>query len=481
MKRSVAVFAAAGLAFSPAFAQPSPAPAANSLVRQLNDAFADVYEKIAPAVAVIEVQSSGETPLNGLPDGIDFFFRGAPRKQSQSTDIGSGFIITADGYILTNNHVIKGAAKDGIVVRLKDGRKFPAKLVGSDDKTDVAVIKVEATGLPVAELGDSDKARVGQFAFAVGAPWGELPYSFTVGVISAKGRSNLTPNVYEDYIQTDAAINPGNSGGPLCDIDGKVIGMNTLIAGIDRGLGFAIPIKMAGDVGRQIIATGHVSRPWLGINILGIEESEDMQAYFRDLQKGVVVRDIIPNTPAYASELQSGDVILKVDGVPVSIAHDLQKEILTKQIGQMVQLDIWRNGHVAQISLRTSEQPDRVLRASSRRNGAWLRNEEQPQPQAKKEGYGEFGMQVQDAPPGKGGKAGALIADVADDSLAAAAGLLPNDVIVEVGNKPVRSKAEFDALISQMDISRGVMLLVDRDGQKTFAILKPPAGDGLSN
>jgi len=479
MKRSVAFFAAVGMAFSPALAQPAPPSVANPLVRQLNDAFADVYEKVAPSVVVIEVQSTSDSTLNGLPEGLDMFFRGPNSRASRNTEIGSGFIISADGYILTNNHVVESATKGGITVKLKDGRKFSGELIGTDERADVAVIKIDAKDLPAAELGDSDKARVGQFAFAIGAPL-ELAYSFTAGIISAKGRSNLTRQSYEDYIQTDAAINPGNSGGPLCDIDGKVIGVNTLIAGIDRGLGFAIPIKLAGDVSHQLIASGHVSRPWLGINIMGIEESEELQAYFHDLQKGVVVRDVIPNTPAYASDLQNGDVILKVDGVPVSLAHDLQREILAKQIGQMVQLDVWRDGHLARVSVRTSEQPDRVIRASSHRPDAWMQKQSQPNASPHKD-YGEYGMKVEDAPPGNGGKAGALVSDITDDGLAAASGLLANDVIVEAGGKPVRSKADFEAALSQSDLSRGVMLSVDRGGQRTFAILKSRVGQDSVN
>ena len=205
---------------------------------------------------------------------------GAPTQTNQH----SGFLITSDGYILTNDHVVGDAAREGITVRLKDGRKFPASLIGLDDKSDLAVIKIDAKDLPTVELGDSDAAKVGQFAFAIGAPF-ELPYTFTVGVISAKGRTNLTDSRnYEEYIQTDASINPGNSGGPLCDIDGRVVGVNTLIYRMNRGLGFAIPINLAREVGDQLISSGRVSRPWLGIEIVGIEESEALQRYFPDLR-----------------------------------------------------------------------------------------------------------------------------------------------------------------------------------------------------
>src|SRR4029077_13845888 len=239
-------------------------------------------------VVVIEVKRSSDVSLRGLPEGLEFFLR-EPDNAPLQTDLGSGFLISSDGYVLTNDHVVSDATKDGISVRLKDGRKFPAKLVGMDDKSDLAVIKIDAQQLPTVELGDSDAAKVGQFAFAIGAPF-ELPYTFTVGVISAKGRNKLTNSrSYEEYIQTDASINPGNSGGPLCDIDGHVIGVNTLIYRMNRGLGFAIPINLARRVSEQLITSGRVSRPWLGIEIVGIEENEGLQRYFPELKKGVVI------------------------------------------------------------------------------------------------------------------------------------------------------------------------------------------------
>ncbi|HRJ74222.1 MAG TPA: trypsin-like peptidase domain-containing protein, partial [Terrimicrobiaceae bacterium] len=243
----------AGLMAGSAYAQDS--TAAGALARQMNDSFADVYEKVAPAVVVIEVRRSSDAAVSGLPEGLEFFFRNQDgRPSGPSTDQGSGFLISKDGYILTNNHVVEDAAEGGITVQLKDGRKFAGSLIGMDDKSDLAVLKVDAGNLPFVELGDSDKARVGQFAFAIGAPY-DLPYTFTVGVISGKGRNDLTRSrSYEEYIQTDASINPGNSGGPLCDIDGRVIGVNTLISGLNRGLGFAVPSNMAREVSRQLIA-----------------------------------------------------------------------------------------------------------------------------------------------------------------------------------------------------------------------------------
>jgi serine protease Do len=463
--KPLALFCAGLLAAGPVSAQQSSTPA--GLVRQVNDAFAGVYEKIAPAVVVIEVRRSAETPVNGLPEGLEFFFRRQPgeRQTPVVPDQGSGFVISADGHILTNNHVVDNAGKDGIVVKLKDGRKFPARLIGTDPKSDIAVIKIEAESLPVAEMGDSDAVRVGNFAFAIGAPEA-LPYTFTVGVISAKGRNDLTPTPnYEEYIQTDASINPGNSGGPLCDIDGRVVGVNTLISGMNRGLGFAVPINLARKVGEQLIANGRVSRPWLGIGIKGIEESVALQNYFTSLEKGVVVEQIDPNTPAFSSDLREGDVILKVDNIPVALSRDLQREILTKNVGDIVQLEVWRGGQTLPVAVKTGEQPDRVQRADNRRRT--------PNAPSRPSGPEIFpGLAVEDLPPQSETK-GLVVRGIAQGSAAAASGLLPGDIITEAGGKPVRAKADLEAVLAEADMKRGVMVFVERQGQRTFAILKP--------
>ena len=250
------------------------ADAGKDVVHQLNSAFTKVFEIIAPSVVIIETTKKNEAGEN--PTLEDLFFQGpqdenAPRRNPRNSQPvqseGSGFIVRADGYIYTNYHVVEGA--DRVDVKLKDGREFQAKIVGTDEKTDVAVIKIEATNLPVAQFADSDAVRVGQFAFAIGAPF-KLDYTFTYGVISGKGRSKLLATggySISDYLQTDASINPGNSGGPLCDIDGKVVGMNTLINGLNRGLGFAIPSNLANEIGLQLIAGHKIVRPWLGIRI----------------------------------------------------------------------------------------------------------------------------------------------------------------------------------------------------------------------
>src|ERR1700730_3185262 len=337
------------------FAQAPASNAAKDIAHQLNDAYTAVYEKVAPAVVVVDVEKNGRSgnPSNPL-DGFDFFFRG-PRDESEQPDQseGSGFIVRQDGYIITNNHVVDG--EDKISVKLKDGRTFVAKVIGSDDRTDVAVIKIDATGLPSIDFANSDEVKVGQIVCAIGTPY-KFAYTFTTGVVSAKGRNELLPDKYEDYIQTDAAINPGNSGGPLCDIDGRVIGMNTLIHGLNRGLGFAISSNLAKQVSDQLINNGRIVRPWLGIIIESLTE-QNRPEVFKGVDKGVVVRTIQADTPAAKSDLRPADVITEVDGVSVASARELQYEILKKKVGDQVNLGIWRSGKKLTLAVKTEELP----------------------------------------------------------------------------------------------------------------------------
>lgn len=451
-----------GLAVAAPDGSQKPESHAGSLARQLNEAFAEVYERVAPAVVVIEVQ--GEAVIANVPSGLQFFFR-APDGSAikPRPEQGSGFIISPDGLILTNNHVVQSGETGKITVTLKDGREFPAQLVGRDEKSDLAVLRIEADNLPSVELGDSDAVRVGEFAFAIGAPF-DLPYTFTVGVVSAKGRTDLTYSPdYEEYIQTDASINPGNSGGPLVDLDGRVIGVNTLISGMNRGLGFAIPINIARGISGQLITQGRVSRPWLGIGIVGIEEDPQTRELFPEIDSGVLVQSIQPRAPAFRSELQAGDVILKVDDRPVALARDLQREILSKEVGDRVQLTVWRNGSTRQIDVQTGEQPDQLIRASNRP----LPIPNEPSQRPPQSDAPPFGLILEDM---RGG--GVRVVDVLRGSPGEAAGLLPGDIISEAAGEEIRSVADFWDLIDESAIERGLMVLIQRRGETTFGILK---------
>ncbi len=462
------------------------------LVRLLNDRFTAVYEKAAPSVVVLEVGKLPQ-PVGGvsiLPNGWQSFFN-SPRSGlppgliEESPDQGSGIIFRPDGHIVTNFHVIANADPNAIRVTLKDGRDFPARLVGADEKTDLAVLKIDATDLPAAELADSDQVKVGQFAFALGAP-NELPYTFTFGLVSAIGRNNLTSsNPYEEYIQTDASINPGNSGGPLCDIDGRVIGINTLISGINRGLGFAIPSNLVKKITDQLADTGRVIRPWLGITIEGLTESPVLQKLFPGVSNGVVVHEIHPSTPASRSALQPGDIILEVNQAEVRRALDIQKIVLSRPVGDVISLKVWREGHLQELRIPTAEQPD-SLASRFRRQSPPVSSPISPSivPQSPRPlPAGELtapdlGFEVQplDSPMRKTlgiTTGGVIITAVLPDSPAAVAGLQPGDVITHLGKTPVESPEMLRESLKQIEPRRGAFLLLIREGSKAFALLKP--------
>ena len=457
---------------------PQAAEAGKDVVHQLNNAFTKVFETVAPSVVIIEVTRKDEGKDNPSLDDLLFQNqqpqdeaapRRAPKNAQPVQSEGSGFIVRADGYIFTNNHVLDGS--DQIEVKLKDGRAFKARVIGTDEKTDVAVIKIEAANLPTVQFANSDTARVGQFAFAIGAPF-KLDYTFTYGVISGKGRSKLLDTggySISDYLQTDASINPGNSGGPLCDIDGAVVGMNTLINGLNRGLGFAIPSNLVNEIGQQLIAGHKIVRPWLGIRIESLGDDPSIRDLFKGIDKGVVVRTIEADAPAYKSDLRPFDVILQVDGAPVATDTQLQREILKKKVGQNVELTVWRKGQTMKISVATGELPNDLSRAA---------NDRTPPPPARSEETNKFGLQVQEISKEVAtrlrlsSQAGVIVTDVADNSLASAQGIERDDVITEVDNKPVTNVQTFREALARSDPRKGVLLYLDRKGSKTFAVLK---------
>ncbi len=453
------------------------AEAGKDVVHQLNNAFAKVFETVAPSVVIIEISKKNEISESSPLD--DLFFQGPPDENNPRRNPGglrpvqsegSGFIVRPDGYIFTNFHVVEGA--DKIDVKLRDGRNFSATVVGTDEKTDIAVIKIDAKDLPVVQLGDSDAVRVGQFAFAIGAPF-KLDYTFTYGVVSGKGRSKLFQTggySISDYLQTDASINPGNSGGPLCDIDGKVIGMNTLINGMNRGLGFAIPINMAKEIGAELVAGHKIVRPWLGIRIETLGDDPTIRDLFKGAEKGVVVRTIEADAPASKSDLRPFDVITQVDGAPIETDSQLQHEILKKKIGQNVQLTVWRKGQTMKVPIKTGELPNEIARAANTLPA-------QPR-QPSQENLGKFGLQVQELTKEVAERLhlpvekGVVVTDVEDNSIAAAQDIQREDVITEVDGKPVTNVQSFREALNKSDPKRGVLLYLDRKGSKTFAVLK---------
>jgi serine protease Do len=341
-------------------------PAAASL-ENLSEAFASVAEHVKPSVVYIKSGRKPEgmaqrgprgqrnAPRMEVPPGMEPFFRGLPPMPQQEPRFqegsGSGFVVSKDGYILTNNHVVDGS--DQVTVRLLDRREFKAKIVGTDPNTDLAVLKIDAKNLVPAPLGNSGAARVGEWVLAVGNPLGDnLTFTVTSGIISAKGRSLALPGqsdrTIQDFIQTDAAINPGNSGGPLVSVQGEVIGVNSAIAsqtGYYSGYGFAIPIDLARRVMDQIISEGRVHRVALGITVQDATPNDAEYVGLPDI-RGVLVQDFTEKSPAQKAGIQSGDIIIAVDGKPVEYVGQLQQQIAFRKAGESVKVEVARKGGV---------------------------------------------------------------------------------------------------------------------------------------
>jgi S1-C subfamily serine protease len=348
----------------------------------------EVAEKVSPSVVVIKLaHKPGSTDFADednpfwefVPKEFRKQFEQEREKRRKHSDAdeqpdrppvfdsqGSGVIIRDDGYILTNFHVVEDAEK--IRVRLRDGRTFEGTVRGKDSRSDLAVIKINATNLPAAKLGDSAAVRVGEFAIAIGAPF-ELDYSVTFGHVSAKGRSRVVPSLGvtspgammdQDFIQTDASINPGNSGGPLVNLYGEVIGINTLIRGLHTGIGFAVPVNLAKDVSDKLISDGKYSRLWLGVSIRGLREDEDDtdKIKINGVEDGVLVTDIQPESPASKSDLRRRDVIIAVDGKNVMTANQLRNEIRGKKAGNAVTLDVVRQSKPLKVKVHPEAWPE---------------------------------------------------------------------------------------------------------------------------
>jgi Do/DeqQ family serine protease len=425
--------------------------------------FVEVAKKVKPSVVAIRSERTvtvgpgvGEDFFKGTP--FEDFFKqhgGPPAKRKQMGE-GSGVIVDAKGYILTNYHVVAEAEK--ISIHLFDGRELKGTVRGSDSRTDLAVVHVEAADLPVATLGDSDKLQVGEWAIAVGSPFG-LEETVTVGVISAKGRSGLGTGNYEDFVQTDASINPGNSGGPLVNIDGEVIGINAMIIQPGQGIGFAIPINLAKTIMVELIKTGKVIRPWVGIGLQDI--TSDLMKFF-DLKekKGALISQVYGGSPAEKAGLKVGDVVIEVGGQKVTNSQDVVREVLKKKVGQSVDFVFLREGKRTEISVITAQMPEKIgERGPVQPTREW------------------FGLRVSNVTPdlakqlGLKRTEGVVIVGVEPNSVAQAAGLKAGDIILEVNRQKVFSENEYRSVMGKAKVDQGVLFLIDREGSTFFATL----------
>lgn len=425
------------------------------------DVIADVAEQVAPSVvSITTLGTSKASPTNIMP--FPFFSphqgRGG-RRMPPARGVASGVIISADGEIITNNHVVEGM--DQIRVHLTDGREFEAKVIGTDPPTDLALLRVSAKGLPSLKIGDSGRLRLGETVLAVGNPFG-VGQTVTRGIVSAKGRTNIGITDYEDFIQTDAAINPGNSGGALVNTSGELVGINTAIlsrSGGTQGIGFAVPTQLMEPIVDQIRKHGKVARGWLGVAIQDVT-IELKDALKLPSAKGALVSDVVDKSPASKAGLESGDVIVALNGEEVASASQLRNGVAILGPNVNVKLAILRKGSRKELSLKLGEKKGDILSQSGRDDsllgGVSLQD---LTPDLRR----ELGL------PSRLG-AGVLVADVDPTSSAAQSGLAEGDVIVSVNNKKIESVSDFSRL--GIDGDKSVLLRVWRRGSFIFIVLR---------
>lgn len=449
----------------------------SAMARELPD-FTALVEEAAPGVVNISTTRMVESrnPFQGfgseeIPEIFRHFFGDrfpmppgqTPGRPQERQSLGSGFIISDDGYIMTNAHVVDGA--DEILVRLNDRRELAAEVVGSDERTDVAVLKVDAGDLPTLRLGDSDELQVGEWVAAIGSPFG-FDHSVTAGIVSAIDRT-LPRDAYVPFIQTDVAINPGNSGGPLFNLDGEVVGINSQIftrSGGFMGLSFAIPINVALDVADQLRSDGEVRRGWLGVMIQPV--SRDLaESFGMDEPRGALIADLDPEGPAAEGGLQAGDVILAVDGARVNDSSTLPRLIGRTAPGSDVELELMRDGQRQTLELTLGDWPD---------SGSAAAGESRDSQQAR------LGISVVELDATErerlGIEGGVRIAEVDPSGAAAAAGLQSGDILVSIDHRAVTSASELVSLVSELPADRAVPVRLYRDGRSLFVALRL-AGD----
>jgi serine protease Do len=435
------------------------------MVERMQQVFVDVAERLKPSVVNISTTQKPQASRRQAEP----FFRGPFReffgeeffeRFFERRSLGSGVIVDAKGYILTNNHVVEQA--DEIQVTLVDERTFQAKVIGTDPKTDLAVIRIEgAKDLKTAALGDSAKIRTGDLVIAIGNPFG-LNHTVTVGVISATGRTGMGITAYEDFIQTDASINPGNSGGPLLNIDGQVIGINTAIVASGQGIGFAIPITPAREIMEQLIKEGRITRGWLGVLIQPLTPELARQFGVKP-GEGVVVGDVLEGGPAEKAGLKTGDVIQAVGGKPVTDVRGLQRLVAAVKPGTQVEVKVNRKGKNMSLSATVGQMPTEEAAVVA------------------PESYDRHGFAVQDLTPELREKlqvkeGGVLVSSVEPGSPAFRRGLRPGDVILEVDRQPVKNRQELLAKLQASRPETELLLLVQRGKSSRFIVIPPTKG-----
>jgi serine protease Do len=429
--------------------------------------FAALAKAVGPVVVNISTSQVRKPPAPGSPNpfgGTDpfedpwerFFGQPLPRGPFRQQGLGSGFIIEPDGTILTNNHVVANAEK--IIVKLQDDREFEARVVGTDAKTDIAVIKINANNLPVVPLGDSEQLQVGEWVVALGSPFG-LANTVTAGIVSAKGRW-IGAGPYDSFIQTDASINPGNSGGPLINLRGEVVGMNTAIfsrTGANIGIGFAIPISLVKELLPELKSKGRVTRGWLGVSIQQL--TADLAASLgMDKPDGALVATVAGGSPAEKAGIRVGDVIVEYDGKPIRHSSELPILVARTDVGKSVPLKIFRGKDEVRLSVTVEElKEDEVVASSSKKSDFGLTVQRLPAEMARNLGLEE--------------NQGVLITAVDPGGPAAAAGFRRGDVILEIDRKPIRGLSDYEKAIAEPK-DKNLLFLVRRGEANIFLALK---------
>ena len=449
-----------------------------ALARSLPE-FADLVETYGPSVVNISTTQSHDSTrgfhgfsVPDLPEDsplYDFFRRffgeegsAPPDEDGQSRSLGSGFVISSDGYLLTNSHVVRGA--DEIIVRTSDRREFLAKLVGSDKRSDIALLKVEAQDLVPVKLGTAKDLKVGEWVLAIGSPFG-FEHSATAGIVSAKGRSLPSEN-YVPFIQTDVAINPGNSGGPLFNLDGEVVGVNSQIysrTGGFMGLSFAIPIDVAMDVVDQIKTKGRVSRGWLGVRIQDVS-SELAETFGMDQPRGALIAQVLPDSPAEKAGLEVGDVVLRFNGKAVATHSALPPLVGASDVNEPAKVEVLRQGRIEEVTVVIGELPD---------EGDLIAAVEPERATAN-----SIGLVVGDLDPEQRNQLaleqGGVIVQEVEPGAAERAGIGPGDLILMFDNRPVDDAKQFRELLEDAEPGRPVAVLVQRGDDRVFFAVRIP-------
>ena len=430
--------------------------------------FTELVDKQGPAVVNVSTTSTAhgggaQSPVPEDDPFYDFFRRfGPPQPRDYETrSLGSGFIVSADGYILTNAHVVDMA--DDVTVKLNDKREFKAKVIGADKRTDVAVIKIEATGLPAVTIGNPEKLRVGEWVLAIGSPFG-FESTVTAGIVSAKGRS-LPQENYVPFIQTDVAINPGNSGGPLFNMKGEVVGINSQIysrTGGFMGLSFAIPIDVAMNISNQLRTTGRVSRGRIGVVIQEVTK-ELAESFGLSKASGALVNSVEKGGPADKAGIEASDVILKFDGKEISSSSDLPRIVAQSRPGSKASAQVWRKGTARDVSVTVGEMPEEKVAQRSGRKDTKPGNV-----------VARLGLTLSELNPEQrkelGSSGGLLVEDA--QGAAAKSGIRRGDVLMAINNQDVKSVDQLNQLLGQFEKARSVALLIRRGDSALYVPLR---------